>query len=215
MPPLRFGCPAGEADKRRGLPLLLNHQGFRPICKSGYLGSSAGERGFQFLSQFLAHFGDGGLGLLVFGQEFGGVAVGVVHDIGVFDVEVVAARGDVRDGHAPGEFVFLALLFLARFAPPLLLGVEFLDADRLGFVVALDARRIGVLVIPDVFGRLAFGEEQQVGLDAGVGSEDAVGQADDGVQVALFEQLFLDAGLDAFAEERAVRQDDGAAAAVA
>ena len=42
--------------------------------------------------------------------------------------------------------------------------------------------------------------------DAGVGVEDAVGQADDGVQVALCEQLLLDAGLDAFAEQGAVGQ---------
>ena len=37
-------------------------------------------------------------------------------------------------------------------------------------------------------GRRALGEEKEVGLDAGVGTEDAVGQADDGVQVALGEQ---------------------------
>jgi hypothetical protein len=33
-----------------------------------------------------------------------------------------------------------------------------------------------VFVEPDFLGRLAFLEEQQVGLDAGVGGEDAVGQ---------------------------------------
>jgi hypothetical protein len=59
----------------------------------------------------------------------------------------------------------------------------------------------------------ALGEEEQVGADAGVGIEDAVGQADDGVQVALGEQGFLDAGLDAFAEEGAVGQHESGAAA--
>jgi hypothetical protein len=59
----------------------------------------------------------------------------------------------------------------------------------------------------------ALGEEEQVGLDAGVGIEDAVGQANDGVQVAVGQQLFLDAGLDALAEQEAVRQHDGGAAA--
>jgi hypothetical protein len=62
--------------------------------------------------------------------------------------------------------------------------LELLDADRLGLVVALGTRRIGVLVEPDVPCRRALGEEEQVGADAGVGVEDAVGQADDGVQVA-------------------------------
>ena len=48
-----------------------------------------------------------------------------------------------------------------------------------------------MFVIPDALGRLAFGEEEQVGFDAGVRGEDAVGQADDGVEVALLHQHFL------------------------
>ena len=56
--------------------------------------------------------------------------MGIVDGVRVLYVEVVAARGDVRDGNAPGEFVFLAPAFLARFAPPLFLGVEFLDLSR-------------------------------------------------------------------------------------
>ena len=43
-------------------------------------------------------------------------------------------------------------------------------------------------------------KKREVGFEAGVGGEDAVGQADDGVQVAIVEELFLDARLDAFAE---------------
>ena len=45
----------------------------------------------------------------------------------------------------------------------------------------------------------------------GVGRKDAVGQADDGVEVELLEQLLLDAGADAVAEEGAVGDDDGGA----
>src|SRR6185503_4212726 len=84
-------------------------------------------------------------------------------------------------------------LFSRGCPPPLFLGVEFLEADGLGLVVALHARRIRVLAIPDFLRGLAFGEEQQIGLDAGVGSENAVGQADDGVEVALLKQFLLDA----------------------
>jgi hypothetical protein len=40
-----------------------------------------------------------------------------------------------------------------------------------------------------------------------------VGQAHDGVQVALVQQVLLEPGLDALAEEGAVGQDDGGAAA--
>jgi hypothetical protein len=70
-----------------------------------------------------------------------------------------------------------------------------------------------MLVIPDFRGGRALGEEKEIGADAGVGVEDSVGQADDGVEVALVEQGFLDAGLDAFAEEGAVWQDESGAAA--
>ena len=88
-----------------------------------------------------------------------------------------------------------------------------LDADRLGHRVRLLPIGNAVLVEPDVLGRLALLEEQQVRADAGVGLEDAVGQADDGVQVALLHQVFLEPRLDAFAEQRAVGQHDGGAAA--
>src|SRR5207237_10116873 len=51
-----------------------------------------------------------------------------------------------------------------------------------------------------------------VGGDARVGGEDAVGQANDGVQLEAVEQLALDFGRHAAAEEEAVGQDDAAAA---
>ena len=70
-----------------------------------------------------------------------------------------------------------------------------------------------MLVIPDLCGGLAFGEEKEVCADARVRIEDAVGQPDDGVQVALGEEGFLDAGLYAFAEEGAVGQHKPGAAA--
>ena len=87
-----------------------------------------------------------------------------------------------------------------------------LDADGLGHRVRLLPIGDAVLVEPDVFGRLALLEEQEIRADAGVGFEDAVGQADDGVEVALLHQVFLEPRLDAFAEQRAVRQHHGGAA---
>ncbi|MCY1466037.1 hypothetical protein D9M71_842600 [compost metagenome] len=71
-----------------------------------------------------------------------------------------------------------------------------------------------MLVEPHLLGRRTLGEEQQDGLDPGVGVEHAVGQANDGVQVALSQQLFLDPRLDALAEQEAVRQHHGGATAV-
>src|SRR3546814_1583036 len=63
--------------------------------------------------------------------------------------------------------------------------------------VAFVTLRIRVLVEPDLGGRIqcvafsvlmAFFEEQKVRLDSGIRIEDAVRQADDGVQVALRHQ---------------------------
>ena len=85
-------------------------------------------------------------------------------------------------------------------------GLQVLEADGLGHGVGFLACGHAVLVEPDLFGWLALLKEQQVGADAGVGFEHAVGQAHDGVQVALFQQVFLEAGFDAFAEQRAVGQ---------
>ena len=93
-------------------------------------------------------------------------------------------------------------------------GLELFKAHGFGLVVAFYAFRIGMFVIPDMLGRLAFGEEQQVGFDAGVGAEHAIGQAHDGVQVAFFQQFFLEAGFHAFAEEETIGQDHGGAALV-
>src|SRR5262249_38155556 len=55
-------------------------------------------------------------------------------------------------------------------------------------------------------------EEHQVSWDASVWSEDPVGEADDGVEIKVFEQFLLDSGADAVAEERAVWDDDRSAA---
>ena len=71
-----------------------------------------------------------------------------------------------------------------------------------------------MFVEPEDIGRLALGEKQQVGLDAGVGIENAVGQPNDGMQVAFPQEQFLDLGLHPFTEQRAVRQDHRAASAL-
>ena len=60
-----------------------------------------------------------------------------------------------------------------------------------------------------VFGWPRPVEKQQVGRNAGVGCEYAVGQPDDGVEVELFEQPFFDAGADAIAKESSVGHNDG------
>ena len=124
----------------------------------------------------------------------------------VLDVEVVVAFLDRVDADLPGDLVLFPLV------PPVHARLEMLQPDRLGHGIGFLALGNPVLVEPDRFGRFALLEKQQVGADAGIGFEDAVRQADDGVEVALREQVFLEPGLDAFAEEGAVGQDHGGAA---
>jgi hypothetical protein len=59
-----------------------------------------------------------------------------------------------------------------------------------------------------VVGLLALLEHEDADRDAG-GVEEVRGQADDGVDVAVLEQLGADAFLGTAPEEHAVRQDDG------
>jgi hypothetical protein len=130
-------------------------------------------------------------GLLVELEQCVGVTGAVIDRAGVLDVEVVAARLDVLDRDLPGLVVLLAL------TPPLLLGRELLDSKRLGLVVALRSWRVGVLVEPDRLRRYALVEEEEVRLDARVRVEDPLRETDDRVEVALFEELLLNARLDA------------------
>ena len=69
-----------------------------------------------------------------------------------------------------------------------------------------------MLVKPDFLGWRALLKKQEVRADVGVRFEDAVRQADDGVEVALFHQVFLEPRLHSFAEERPIGQHHGSAA---
>ena len=102
-----------------------------------------------------------------------------------------------------------------RFLEPFDAIGELLELDRLRLRVVLAAFGQRLLVVPDRLGRSGPVEEQQVRRDGCVRGEDAVGQPDDRVQVELREQLVLDPGADAIAEQRAVGHDDrGPAAAL-
>jgi hypothetical protein len=91
-----------------------------------------------------------------------------------------------------------------RQAPPVGAVFKVLNPNRAGHGVSLLTCGHRVLVEPDILCRFAFFKEEQVGADRGLGAEDGVGQAHDGVQVALFEQVLFEAGLHAFAEEGAI-----------
>ncbi len=123
----------------------------------------------------------------------------------VLDVEVVAARLDLAGRHLPGPLGLLPAL-ARRPAPPVDAALQMLEADGPGHGIGLLALGHEMLVEPDIPGRLALLEEQQVGADGGVGPEDRVGQADDGVEVALLHQMFLEPGLYSLAEQRSVGQ---------
>ena len=122
----------------------------------------------------------------------------------IFHIEIEAFL-EVLDVHFPSNFAFLSV------TPPIEHGFEFVGLDGFGFGVAFLAFGEAVLVIPDVFGGSAFFEEEEVGRDGG-GVEGGLGKTDDGVEIALGEELFADALLVAVSGDAAIRQDNGAAA---
>ena len=67
---------------------------------------------------------------------------------------------------------------------------------------------------PDFLRGAPLLEEKDVGSDPGVGAEDPLGQAHEGVQAELFQQFALQCGLGALAEEKAVGQNHGCLAGV-
>src|SRR5690606_11380304 len=100
--------------------------------------------------------------------------------------------------------------FLA--APPLGALGELLVAHGSGLRVALAALWRVDLVEPGLLRGAGLVEEEKVRGDLSVRREDTLGEAHDGVQVALFHKLLLDFRADTFTEQRTVREDDCAPA---
>ncbi len=126
-------------------------------------------------------------------------------DMRVFTIKVVVTRLDVLNVHLPRVLVFYSGAEVIGFlAPPGCFGLKLFDLHRLGFVVSFYTGRVRMLVKPDVLSRRVFAEKQQIGFDAGIRCKHAIGQAHDGVQVAVFQQFFFDAGFNAFAKQKAI-----------
>jgi hypothetical protein len=192
----------------------------------------------EFVEQ-CAQFGDGGIQFAQGepGDQGGFVALGLggfgVVVLEPADVQVVAAGGDLLAGEAApaavspvstrrGQGGGAALRVVAEDVLELVarnlggrirLGAEVVAAERralaeLGHVGAhvVDPHFLGVALVG-----LATGEEQHIGLDA-LGVEDAGGQAQDGVQVALVHQVAANVGADVAFEEHVVGQHHGGAA---
>ncbi|MCY1356410.1 hypothetical protein D9M69_428610 [compost metagenome] len=153
----------------------------------------------------IAQPGDFALQASVLAQQFVRIVADLLSDMRVLAVQVPITSLQFCNADLPGELIFHPLgEAIGLTAPPGFFHGELFDTHGLGLGVALVASRVLVLVEPHVLGRRALGKEQQVGPDSGVRIEHTVGQSNDGVQVALGEQLFLDAALDAFAEQEAI-----------
>lgn len=104
--------------------------------------------------------------------------------------------------------------FLWVAAAPLRHNIGKLTAfDALAFVVEGEAV-VGEVVEPGVFRFAATGEDEDGGGDAGVGFEDAAGEADDGFEFGFLDEFFpcFDKGT-AGAKEDSLRDDDAGGAA--
>ena len=134
--------------------------------------------------------------------------------VGVLAVKVAIVCQQFLNRDLPG------VLVLDAGVPPVDAGLELLKLHWLGLAITVATLWQGDLVVPDPFctGRLliivggfAGCKEENVGGDARVGREGADGQAHDGMQVELGEQLLLDDAGDAVAEEEAIGQHHAAA----
>ena len=123
-----------------------------------------------------------------------------------------AARLDFISANFPGAITFLAT-GACRTAPPGCAIVQVLQLDGPGHGICLLPLGYEVLPEPDIPRRFPLLEKQQVRPNRGIGPEDRVRQAHDGVKVAFLHQVFLEPGLDALSEQRAVGKDHGGPAA--
>ena len=152
-------------------------------------------------------FRRGGLDFFLGGQEVG-VDCGEVHfrlgfggrDV-AGDIQVILVVRDFLHGDAARE---------ARLLASELVGLDYLvDMLVQKAVLALALFKVFRRVDEEhVVGLAAFFQHQDTDRDAR-GEEQVGRQADDGVDVAVLQELLADAGLHAAAEQDAVRQDDG------
>ena len=131
------------------------------------------------------------------------------------DLRLSHRRADVA-GDVQVEVVLLDLVHLDPAGVAGLFLSELVGVDDLGDVLLaelvlafafVEVLRAAGVDEEHVVGLLAFLEHEDADGDAG-GVEEVCGQADDGVDVAVVEQLGADAFLGTATEEHAVRQDD-------
>jgi len=106
----------------------------------------------------------------------------------ILSIKVAIVGQQFGGGDFPGVIILFPLL------PPVQTGLELLELEGLGFGVVLAAFGQWLLVIPNFLCWAGSVEEEEIRRYAGVRSENAVGQADDGVKVEILQQFFFDSG---------------------
>lgn len=88
----------------------------------------------------------------------------------VFNIQIEVTRNHVINADFPRLLILDAAgKTIGLVTPPVDLRLKLLKLHRLGFAVVFHARRIRMLIEPNLFGWLTFGKEQQVGFNAGIG----------------------------------------------
>ena len=184
---------------------------FSPRC---YLALLLLQRG-QDAGQLVVHQGvETSAFALVTGDELGGgqdllflVGKAAQVEVGIIGQDVLY-RVDGGAGHA----VFLKG---RTGVPPCRDRRKVLQAHGLGLGKGLVTFGQVNTVKPGLLGGTGLVEEQDIGGNWSVGRKDALGQADDGMQIVFRQQLVLKGQLGAVRDEQeTVRQDDGGAALV-
>ena len=112
----------------------------------------------------------------------------VLLGVGILDVEVDGDQGSVvvvLENISSADFPSVIILFSVL--APRKAGSKLLVLDGLGLRVLFAAFRERLFIVPNLVCQAGAVEEEEVGGDAGVRCEDAVGEADDGVEIKLLE----------------------------
>src|SRR5262245_58064998 len=126
-------------------------------------------------------------------------------------VQVEAIRLNLADGNPPRALTLDAALARCA-APPRTAIRELIEAHRLRLRVLLTFLGRSDFVEPDLSCASRLLEEQEVGWDVGVGSEDTLGKTHDRMEVAFTKKTFLHARCYPVAKEQTVRHNHAASA---
>ena len=129
----------------------------------------------------------------------------VDEDMGILEIQVVATRSHLLCTDAPCNISFHSTDSLIP-SPPVCTSLQIINTNWLGHRIGHLASWNAMLVVPNFLCRSSLFKEKQISSDAGIRLKDAIGEANDGMQVTLPHQMLLQASLHTFTKENSIWQ---------